>query len=74
MKIKTKGLWRRDFWAGVKCLMSRHFRRALEQAMAVDPGFEWCTYDSQIFKAGMHALTDPHTPELFLISKGRQVS
>ena len=74
MRMKTKGLWRQDMWVGIKSLMSRHFQRALEQALAVDPGFEWCRYDSHSFKAGLDALRDPHTPELFLIRKGMQRS
>ena len=74
MKMKTKGLWRRDLWGAIKSLVSPHLRRALEQALAADPGFEWCRYDNRTFKAAMYALTDPHTPELFLISKERQRS
>ena len=72
MRLKGQGRWRTRLFASFMAQLSTRSRRALEQGMAAQPGFQWCSYNHQVFESGLRHLTSAHVPEIFIMRKAAQ--
>lgn len=67
MRMKTQGVWRQDLFTSILMQFSRRLRRNLEQGIAADPAFEWCTYQADSFTGSARYVGNDN--EVFLLKK-----